>query len=74
MAVKTLYNAAHWVSGGRAAKIIGCSFSHVGRLADEGRITTYQVPGLWVRYSKADCERLARESLTRAADRRAATA
>ena len=45
-----------------ASRILGCSVEHLIRLADDGALTTWQVPGAWVWFSRKEIEALAQRS------------
>jgi hypothetical protein len=47
-----------YVSGADATRIIGCAPSHLAKLADDGQVGTWSVPGSRKRYSRKDCERV----------------
>src|SRR4051794_8720391 len=55
-----------YVSGSAAARIIGCTRKHATAMADKGLITLFQLPPgvpARTRYSRADCERIAKRAV-----------
>jgi excisionase family DNA binding protein len=54
-----------WLRTGEAARLLGVSGDIVRRLARRGLLTTLELPGSNTRISRADVEKLARESVRR---------
>lgn len=52
-----------WIGLGEAVDVLGVHETTVRRWADSGAITTIRTPGRQRRFSREDCERIAREGV-----------
>lgn len=52
-----------WIDASKAARLLSTNRARVVALAAEGLIATRSLPGVRARFLRADCERLARESV-----------
>jgi hypothetical protein len=52
-----------WIFGRHAERILGIGRGHIVKVAEAAGIRRKIVPGLWPRYHRGDCERVAREAI-----------
>lgn len=54
-----LTESDRWMSATEVGRSLGLNPKQVRKLRDSGKIRTYQLPGCYIKYSRADVEQIA---------------